>query len=248
MITWRDEGVLLSVRRHAESAAIIEVFTAEHGLASGVVRGASSRKMTPVLQAGAQLDVTWKARLAEHLGAFTVEPQRSRAAIAMNNRFALAGLTAVTSLLAFSLAEGEGDAEFYARSTALLDLLGQDDVWPLAYLQWEMMLLETAGYGLDLSACAVTGAQEGLAFVSPKTGRAVTAKGAGEYASKLLPLPPVLLGEGDASTTEICEALKVTGHFLETQLAKNLGGKPVPAARARLMDALRRVAQTEASS
>ena len=70
---WRDQGVLLAVRRHGESAAIIEVFTAAHGRHAGVVRGGGSRKAAPILQPGAQLDLTWRARLDEHLGAFAVE-------------------------------------------------------------------------------------------------------------------------------------------------------------------------------
>jgi len=121
-----------------------------------------------------------------------------------------------------------------------LDLLDQGDLWPLAYLQWELSLLEELGYGLDLSACAVTGAQEGLVFVSPKSGRAVTREGAGEWADKMLPLPPVLRGEGDAANDEIAAGLKTTGYFLEHRLARDLGGKPLPEARARFIDAFSR--------
>ncbi|MCF6445958.1 DNA repair protein RecO [Nereida sp. MMG025] len=237
---WRDEGALIAVRRHGENSAIIEVFTAEHGRASGVVRGATSRKIAPILQPGAQLDVTWKARLEEHLGAFTVEPQRSRAAQVMSDRLALAGLNAVTGLLSFCLPEGEVHGGFYNRSIQLLDLLGQNDVWPLAYLQWEVALLEETGFRLDLSECAVTGATDGLAFVSPKTGRAVTAKGAGEYADRLLKLPLVLLGQGDADHADILQGLRVTGHFLNTQLVAQLGSRPIPQARARLIETLSR--------
>ncbi|MEM8979871.1 MAG: DNA repair protein RecO [Pseudomonadota bacterium] len=239
-MTWRDEGALLALRRHGENAAIIEVFTAEHGKTAGVVRGATSRKMAPILQVGAQLDVTWKARLSEHLGSYTVEPLRSRAAQAMGDRLSLAGLNAVTALLSFCLPDAEANPGLYARSIALLDLLGETDVWPLAYLQWEVALLEDLGFGLDLSACAVTGAREGLCYVSPRTGRAVTAEGAGEHAPKLLHLPPVLLGEGDASDTDILAGLTVTGHFLTHHLVPQRGTRPLPEARARLLEQLAR--------
>jgi DNA repair protein RecO (recombination protein O) len=121
-----------------------------------------------------------------------------------------------------------------------LDLLGQGDLWPLAYLHWELSLLEELGYGLDLSRCAVTGDRKGLVFVSPKSGRAVTQRGAGEWADKLLPLPAVLLGEGDASDAEVAAGLKTTGYFLEQHLARGLGGKPLPEARARYIDAFSR--------
>src|SRR6056297_4195955 len=132
---WRDQGILLSTRTHGESSAIIEVFTPAHGRHAGVVRGGASRRMTPVLQPGAQLDLTWRARLEDHIGAFRVEPLRSRAAGLLGDRLALAGLNAVTALLLFVLPEREAHRALYNRSEVLLDLLGHGDVWPLAYLQ-----------------------------------------------------------------------------------------------------------------
>ena len=237
---WRDEGVLLAVRRHGENAAIIEVLTAEHGLHAGVVRGGASRKMAPILQPGAQLDVTWRARLEEHLGSFTVDLQRSRSAALMGDRRVLAGLNAVCGLVCFAFPERVQHGTFYSRTVQLLDLMGETDAWPLAYLHWEVALLEETGFALDLAACAVTGATEGLEYVSPKTGRAVTAAGAGAYADRLLPLPPVLLGQGEAPDEELLAALYTTGHFLTHHLAPSLGDRPLPAARQRLIDTLSR--------
>ncbi|MEL6452437.1 MAG: DNA repair protein RecO [Pseudomonadota bacterium] len=233
---WRGTGILLNVRRHGETSAIIEVFTADKGRHAGVVRGGTSRKIAPILQPGAQLDVAWRARLEDHIGSFSVEPVRSRAALVMNNRLALAGLNAVTGLLGFCLPEREAYPALYARTEQLLDLLGQDDLWPLAYLRWELALLEDMGFGLDLSACAVTGAQDDLAYVSPKTGRAVSVAGAGVWADRLLPLPPVLRGAGDAPDAEIAQGFETTGYFLTTHLAPDLGTRPLPEARARFVD------------
>lgn len=237
---WRDQGALLSVRRHGESAAIIEVFTSEHGRHAGVVRGGTSRKIAPVLQPGAQLDVTWRARLDEHLGAFAVEPVRSRAAAVMSDRLALAGLNSACSLLAFCLPERESHPVLYHRTVTLLDMLGQSEAWPLAYLRWELSLLEDMGFGLDLDRCAVTGSTADLVYVSPKTGRAVSAAGAGEWADKLLPLPQSLLGQGPVDLGGIREGLFTTGYFLTKWLAPQLGEKPLPAARQRFIDAMAR--------
>ncbi|MCB4457502.1 DNA repair protein RecO [Leisingera sp. McT4-56] len=237
---WRDHGILLSVRRHGESSAIIDVFTEEHGRHAGMVRGGASRKMAPILQPGAQLDVTWRARLEDHLGSYHAEPLRSRAAAALSGRLALAGLNTVTALLSFCLPEREPHPDLYTRSERLLDLLGNEALWPLAYLRWEMALLEEMGFGLDLSACAVTGSRFGLAYVSPKTGRAVSREGAGGWADRLLPLPPVMLGQGDAEDAEIVLALRTTGYFLEAHLAPSLGNHPPPEARGRLLDLLSR--------
>ena len=210
------------------------------GRHAGVVRGGASRKRTPHIQPGAQLDLSWKARLNEHLGSFTIEPLRSRAASAMGDRLSLAGLNAICALLAAVLPEREPQEVLYLKSVQLLDLLGQSDVWPLAYLRWEQTLLEELGFALDLSACAVHGRNDDLAYVSPKSGKAVSRLGAGDWADRLLPLPPVLAGQGDASEAEIVRALGTTGWFVENKLVKSLGDRPVPAARARLVEAIAR--------
>jgi DNA repair protein RecO (recombination protein O) len=236
---WRDQGFVLSTRKHGETSVILEVFSAAHGRHAGVVRGGVSRKMTPMLQPGGQLDLAWRARLADHIGSFTVEPMRSRAA-ALSDRFTLAGLNAVTALLAFCLPDREPHPDLYEKSSQLLDLLGQNDLWPLAYLQWETALLTELGYGLDLTECAVTGSTQDLIYVSPKSGRAVSSEGAGEWADRLLPLPPILRGEGDAPDGEILQALSTTGYFLSEKLAPDLGNKPLPEARDRFVDLFRR--------
>lgn len=160
----------------------------------------------------------------------------------MSSRLALAGLNSVTALLAFCLPEREAHLSLYKRSEQLLDLLGQDEIWPLAYLKWELALLEGLGFGLDLSCCAVTGATDGLIYVSPKSGRAVSEQGAGEWANRMLPLSPVLLGQGDAEDADIVQALKTTGYFLEHRVAPALGHVPLPEARHRFVDVFRRKA------
>ncbi len=238
MIEWRDEGVLLAVRKHGENAVIIDVLTQSHGRHAGVVRGGAGRKQAPVLQPGAQLDLVWKARLEEHLGSFTVEPLRSRAAQVMTDPLALAGLSSTVGLLCFSLPEREIYPKLYTISVNLLDLMCVTDAWPLAYLQWEIQLLEMLGFGLDLSRCAVSGGIDDLTYISPKTGRAVAAHHAGEWKTRLLPLVPCMKGEGNAENNEISEGLRTTGHFLEKWLAPSLGDRPLPVARQRLVDRL----------
>ena len=171
---WRETGLLLSRRRHGETAAIIEVFTRDHGRHAGIVRGGTGRRMTPVLEPGNQVDVTWRARLEDHLGTFTVEPVTSRAAALMSDRLTLAGLNALTGLLSFALPEREAHAALYDGTITVLDMMGTSDHWPLAYLRWELALLEDLGFGLDLTHCAVTGTTDILTYVSPKSGRAVS--------------------------------------------------------------------------
>ena len=235
---WREQGILLATRRHGESSVIIEVLTEAHGRHAGMVRGGASRKIAPVLQPGAQLDLTWRARLEAHLGSFRVEPVKSRSAVVMGDAVVLAALNAVCALLIFALPEREAHPRLYRRTVALLDLLGVSAAWPVAYLKWELALLEELGFGLDLSRCAVTGARDDLAYVSPKSGRAVSAEGAGQWADRLLPLPPELLGVGTGQAGNVAQGLITTGYFLEHRLAANHGTRPLPEARARLVDKL----------
>ena len=233
---WQDQGAVLSVRRHGETSAIVEIFTEVHGRHAGVVRGATSRKIAPTLQPGTQVAASWRARLEDHLGAFTLEPIKSRAASVMSGRLELAGLNAITALLSFALPEREAHAPLYHRSIALLDLLGENEAWPLAYLHWELALLEEMGFGLDLSHCAVTGATEGLCYISPKSGRAVSEAGAGEWKERLLPLPACLLDLRQSDKGDILQGFQSTGYFLTNWLAPALGDRSLPAARQRLID------------
>ncbi|MFD1911476.1 DNA repair protein RecO [Halodurantibacterium flavum] len=239
---WRDEGFLLSMRPHGETAAIIEVFTPQRGRHAGVVRGGGGRRMAPVLQPGAQLSLHWRARLEDHLGAFTVEPLRQRAANVLGDRLALAALSSVCALLSFTLPERAPHPGLYNRTQGLLDQItgagGQD--WTTGYLHWELALLEEMGFGLDLGRCAILGTRDDLAFVSPRSGRAVSRAGAGDWAPRLLPLPAGLLGQGPMPPADLAQGLQLTGHFLAQNLAPALGNRPLPEARRRLVDLLSR--------
>jgi DNA repair protein RecO (recombination protein O) len=237
---WRDQGTLLTVRRHGESSAIIEMFTKAHGRHGGVVRGGASRRIAPLLQPGAQLEVTWRARLDSHMGAFVVEPLRSRAGM-LGDPLALAGLNAVCALLAFSLPERAPMTHLYTLTQALLEEMEQNDDWPLDYLHWEMALLEEMGFGLDLTRCTVTGTTEDLTYVSPRSGKAVSRDAAGEWADRLLPLSPALVQEEGVGLTDLLAGLRVTGHFLANRLAPELGERPLPPARQRLEDRIARL-------
>lgn len=242
---WRDEGALVAVRPHGESAAIIEVFTAGHGRHAGIVRGGGSRRMTPILQPGAQLEVEWRARLEEHLGSFRIEPLKSRAATVMNDRLTLYGLGAACALISFALPEREPHPGLYAATQHLFDAFASEPNWPHLYLLWELALLEELGFGLDLSHCAVTGGTEDLAYISPKSGRAVSRAAAGDWADRLLPLPACLTGVPSNGLQDTRTGLTVTGYFLEHKLAPSLADRPLPEARARLVSALARKKEDE---
>ena len=234
---WRDQGVVISVRKHGETSTIVDVLTVAHGRHAGVVRGGVSRRMTPVIQPGNQISVEWHARLEEHLGSYRVELLRSRSRI-MADRAALAALASVCAMVGFGFPERMVFPDLYDSTTAVLDALEVGADWQRAYALWELQLLDELGYGLDLSCCAVTGSTDDLVFVSPRSGRAVSRTGAGNWAQKLLPLPAFLRDRGEATGEQVLEALQTTGYFLERRLATALGNRPLPAARGRLVSVL----------
>lgn len=231
---WQGDGTVIARRAFGENAVIIEVLTAAQGRHAGLVPGGASRKRAAMLQPGSRLQLRWRARRDDQLGTFTAEPLQSRAGL-LADPLALAGLNAVCALLIFALPERDPHPRLARDTEALLDAMEAGSPWALAYLQWEMRLLEEMGFGLDLTSCAVTGARDGLAYVSPRSGRAVSRAGAGEWADRLLPLPGLLGGAGDNRGRGLQEGLEMTGHFLDSRIAAELAGRPLPAARARLI-------------
>lgn len=236
MIVWRDEGLTLSTRRHGEGDAIVTVFTAAHGRVAAVVKGGAGRRLSPVLQPGDQIAVDWRARLEEHLGVARVEPIRSRAGAIMADAGALAALGSASALLCAFLPEREAHCGLYAATVALADALGSGGDWRRAYALWEVGLLGDLGYGLDLSACAATGATTDLAWVSPKTGRAVSRAAGAPWADRLLPLPGFITGDGAPTPSAFAKALRLTGWFLDRRAAPAVGLSAAPPARGRLAE------------
>lgn len=235
---WRDEGIVLAARPHGETSVILELFTREHGRHLGIVHGGTSRRKAPMLQPGNQLDAAWRARLESHMGGWSVELKRSRAAAVLSDALRLSALTSVCALCSFVLPEREAMGAFQARTEALCDAIVDGEGWLTDYVGWEVELLAIAGFRLDLSACAVSGGANDLAFVSPRTGRAVSRSGAGDWAARLLPLPEMLVG-GAPSIAGVVAALELTGFFLKQKVAPSFGDRPVPPARERLLAALR---------
>ncbi|MEM1316592.1 MAG: DNA repair protein RecO [Pseudomonadota bacterium] len=238
-LEWRDEGILLSARRHGESAAILEILTAEHGRHAGVAPGGGSRRQAPILQPGAQLQVEWRARLEEHIGSWRVDPIRSRAAALMADRKALAAMGALGALCLAFLPEREPLPELYARTLTLVDALGREEGWEALYALWELELLSELGFGLDLSECAATGGNDQLVWISPRSGRAVSAAAGAPYEDRLLPLPGFWFGAPPLPGA-VSASLRTTGFFLAERAAPAFGRDALPEARARLVALLDR--------
>jgi DNA repair protein RecO (recombination protein O) len=233
---WTDSGIVLSARAYGETGIIADLLTREHGRHQGLVRG---NKVRALFQPGNGLSATWRARLPEQLGNYSVELARARAGALMENRDSLTGLNAFCAVTGAALPEHQPHVGLYDAGEILLDAMSEEDFahWGPLYVRWEAGLLDALGFGLDLSQCAATGAVDNLIYVSPRTGRAVSAGPGADYAARLLPLPQFLLGGAKAPDLAQTRAgLKLTGYFLlERVLAPH--GREMPQARLRL-DAL----------
>jgi len=235
---WRDSAIVLSAKRHGESAVLLHVMTEAHGRHAGLVPGGASRRMRGLYQPGNQIACKWRARLQTQLGTFSAELIAARAAALLDDPARLAALSAACSVLDAVLLEREPHAAIYHGLVAFLDALAEParDVtdWGAAYIGWEVGVLRELGFGLDLSACAATGATEDLCWVSPKTGRAVSASAGEPYRDKLLRLPGFLLNGEKADAAALLDGLKLTGHFLAWH-GLHRDGATLPAARDRLV-------------
>jgi DNA repair protein RecO (recombination protein O) len=210
---WNADGLIIGVRRHGETSVILEAMAVDHGRSLGLVRGGRSRKQAAMLQPGNSVALTWRARLEDHLGLFTVDLLTARAARLIEDRKKLYAFQLLADHLRL-LPERDPHNARLRDVLVLLDSEFDDLDLAAALARFELKLLDDLGFGLDLSACAVTGATEGLCYVSPRSGRAVTRKGAGKYADRLLVLPDFLTGEAPPFSADIAAAFRLTGHFL----------------------------------
>ena len=237
---WSDIGIVLSARRHGEAAAVVSILTETHGRHAGLVRGGASRRHRSTIQPGNRVAATWRARLEDHLGAYVVELLESPAAQWFEDPGRLAALSAACGIVDATLPEREpcpGIFNDLARFIADLN----EERWAAAYVAWELTMLADLGFGLDLGQCAVTGSSEDLAYVSPKSGRAVSEAAAEPYRDRLLRLPAFLIGGGPADDAAVADGLALTGYFLDRHLFAP-HRRTLPEPRSRLMDRLRRAA------
>lgn len=238
-----DEAIVCAVLPHGEHGAVVRLLTRSAGLAAGYVRGGRSRKMRPVLQPGNTVQAELRARVQEQLAGATVELLRSRAGLAID-RLAAPAVEWLCGLTATTLSEGSAYPQVYPALGGLLDVMEHSDdprQWMAGLVRYEMLLLEQLGFGLDLSECAATGTRDDLAFVSPKSSKAVSRAAGEPYAARLLPLPAFLRGEpGIASWADISAGLGTTGYFLERDVLNAGKRSDMLAARERLVSRISR--------
>lgn len=220
---WTDEGIVIGVKRHGEANAILDLITREHGRHLGLVRGGAGSRQRPILQLGNSVSATWRARLDEHLGNYSVEGLRLRAASYLGASHAVYGVTHLAALTRL-LPERDPHPAVYAMLEEILDRL--DDARHIGpqVAHFELMMLAELGFGLDLSQCAATGATSELVYVSPKSGRAVSREAGEPWRDKLMPLPAFLAGhEGEPSPADVGHGFEITGHFLSRHIFEPRG-------------------------
>ena len=234
---WNDDGIVLAARPHGETGLIVSLLTRLHGRHSGFVPGGISRRSRPIWQSGNLVGVGWRARLSEQLGNYSGELREPHAARALDNAVELSGLAAACALIDAALPEREPHPAMFDGFRAFLGALGHEG-WPAIYVRLELGLLQELGFGLDLEKCVTTGTTSDLAYVSPRTGRAVSRSAAGPYKDKLLPLPAFLSTGGlPSDDSELRQGLDLTGFFLERHVFWPQN-KPLPPTRSRFMEAL----------
>jgi DNA repair protein RecO (recombination protein O) len=221
IMQWSDSSLVISTRKYGENAAIIGLLSEHHGLCYGLVRGNNSAKSRGIYQQGNLIFATWKARLAEHLGSITGELLESSALIMLGDKGRLSALASICSLIPHCLPENEPAPLLFSSLYHVIAVLKTDQHWYSDYLKFELTLLNLLGFGLDLSECAATGSTENLCYISPKTGRAVSAEAGAPYKDKLFLLPDFLKNAiftdkiGVISAAELKQGLRVTGYFLD---------------------------------
>lgn len=242
-MNWSDEGIVLSARKHGESAAIVTLLTRDHGRHAGLVRGGSGSRARGVYEAGNLVAAEWHARLSEHLGTYTCELAKPYAASLLTERLPLLALASAAALLERLLPEREPHPATFDGTIGLIEGLGAGPGWERAYVLWELALLADLGYGLDLARCAATGSTENLVYVSPRTGCAVSEAAGAPYRDRMLALPGFLRQGGAAAPgpDDLLAGLRLTGHFL-SMCAKDAEAGDIPEARGRLVAGLRRAA------
>ncbi len=236
---WRDEGLIIGARKHGEASTIVEAMTRAHGRHLGLVRGGRSARLRATLQPGNTIGLVWRARLDEHLGSFAVEPLALRAGRLMESPLALAGINYLAALVRV-LPERDPHEGVYEAATLIAEALDDSALAPTLIARFEAQILAECGFQLDLSRCAVTGATDRLVYVSPKSGRAVSAEAGAPWRDRLLPLP-AFLREGAPpderpGPDEIADAFRLTGFFLARDLFA-LRGEPLPDSRAAFLKA-----------
>ena len=241
---WTDEALILGVRPHGETAAIVELLSRGHGRFVGLVHGGQSRRNRAMLQPGSHVDATWKARLESQLGHVTLELRRAYAATVLDSPAALQALAALASL-SRELAERDPHPSLFEITLFVLGFLDEAETWPALYVRWELGLLAELGFGLDLSRCAATGSTEDLIYVSPRSGRAVSAAAGAPYKDRLLALPPFLRprrsGEAPVRVApgDVEAGARLTAYFLRTRIYEPRGAS-LPASRERLGELIAR--------
>lgn len=210
---WQGEGLILSVRRHGESSAVVSLLTRDHGRHAGIVR--LTQKNRSVIQPGNFVQANWSARLPEHLGAFQVELISASVARVMSDSLRLTALLAIFSTLDRLLAERHLYPEIFDMTLELIDSITSGAVdWLKLYAGFELRLLDQLGYGLDLTKCAATGEVNDLVYVSPKSGCAVSRAAGTPYKERLLALPSFFVTDENPVKESIVDALKLTGYFI----------------------------------
>lgn len=252
MPEWNDQGIVLSAKKYGEKGLVINILTKNHGRYLGWLNNYKNKNVLADVQPGNLINVSWKSRLIEQMGKFKIELISSVSGKIFDEKLKLQALNSLCSLLDKFLPEREIYSEIFYATNAFINLLTlqderKNDHWIEGYVKWEIGVLSSIGFSLDLKRCAVTGVNTNLLYVSPKTGKAVSKDAAGIHAPKLLLLPFFLGGEkviGSNFYKEILAGLIITSYFFKNKLLLSINTKKpinLPGPRVRFVELIEKL-------
>ena len=237
MIIWDDEGLILSSINYSETSLILKVFTRNHGIQKGFVKGAKSKKKSNIYAAGNLVNISFKSRTEDMLGVFLLDLINPSPLLYLNDLKRFSCIISVINLLEFSLLENESETELYSFSKNLINkIFSYEEGWVEEYIRWEVFLLKKIGFGLELSKCILSNKKTNLSYVSPKSGCAVDKEAGKPWEKKLLELPKFLISDNKANRSELSKGFKITTYFLN-KFANSID-KILPFTRSNFMDSI----------
>ncbi len=235
---WNDSGIIVSNSAFNDKSIIIGCLTETQGLRYGLVNKSKNNNNITI---GNTVEITWRGRLENHLGKFTIKSYKPIYQHIYHDYTKLNAVLNVCSLIAISILEKEKQERLHIKLHNFLALIAdKNPLWINDLIKLELYILRVSGFGLELNKCTVTETTHNLQYISPKTGKAVSSDAGKPYAKKLFPLLDIFIKHKQAvDLTESVQALNILTHFFEKHVLP-LKNSTMPQYRNELVETLKR--------
>jgi len=207
-MNWDDTGFLVSKNKYSENSLIVEVFTKDHGKITGLLFGATSKKIKSYLQIGNKLYTNFNSKNDSKIGYFKFEIIKAETPLFFNDKKKLSCLSSAMQLIKILNAEAQPNKKVFELIESFFLILKSDE-WLKNYIFWELKLFSFLGYNLELE-------------------KMVTKKIVNENISYQLNsqlenrnIPNFLIENSfSASDDDLSKGLKLVGDFLEKSILR----------------------------